>query len=417
MVVFQGLSKQFWQLILARLAMGVGQSAVEALSASMISDILPLGFVPIGESFLYVGVYVGEAVSARISAAFIETDTSWRAALIGVGIAGGIISIVMVVILREPEKRMVKLIAEEKERLTLEDETSVNSKNGSSSTSARIKDSELVKCLRYTLSLRSFYIIAVSAAFRQISGNVFGFYMPSYLQLVYSERKAYLVTTYGTIVGVVGSVASMLGGIISYLTRKRFPQMPLYLAAIGGLLSFPFVIVMVFSRTAANGDLDGGLRILFASMTLAYLTAEMWLGPVASCVLRIVPLRYKTLAFAIYGIINILIYSTGPEIVGIAQHETNSEAAEDPEAYIRVTRILLATIIPCGYIMAALGFLWAASASRYVQDVTRTTKALATGVDSLGTVNKRRKRTLQLGGSFLLALVIGLLATSFSIGV
>lgn len=54
-------------------------------------------------------------MSARISAAFLETNTSWRAALIGVGIAGGIISIVMVLILREPEKRMVRLIAEEKE--------------------------------------------------------------------------------------------------------------------------------------------------------------------------------------------------------------------------------------------------------------------------------------------------------------
>lgn len=32
-----------------------------------------------------------------------------------------------------------------------------------------------------------------------------------------------------------------------------------------------------------------------------------------------------------------------PEIVGIAQHETNSEAAQDPQAYIRITRILLAT--------------------------------------------------------------------------
>lgn len=63
MVVFQGLSQVFWQLILARLAMGIGQSAVEALSASLISDILPISFVPIGESFLYVGVYVGEAVS------------------------------------------------------------------------------------------------------------------------------------------------------------------------------------------------------------------------------------------------------------------------------------------------------------------------------------------------------------------
>lgn len=74
-------------------------------------------------------------------------------------------------------------------------------------------------------------------------------------------------------------------------------------------------------------------------------------------------------------------------------------------------------VIPCGYVIAALGFLWAATPSRYLHDVARTDKALATGVDSLGTVDQRRKRALQIGGSFLIALVIGLLATSFSIGV
>lgn len=37
-VIFQGLSRRFWQILLARIGMGIGQSAVEALSISLISD-------------------------------------------------------------------------------------------------------------------------------------------------------------------------------------------------------------------------------------------------------------------------------------------------------------------------------------------------------------------------------------------
>ena len=37
-VLFQGLSHNFWQILLARIAMGIGQAPVEALSISLISD-------------------------------------------------------------------------------------------------------------------------------------------------------------------------------------------------------------------------------------------------------------------------------------------------------------------------------------------------------------------------------------------
>ena len=39
-VLFQGLSKNFWQILLSRIGMGIGQSPVEALSISLISDII-----------------------------------------------------------------------------------------------------------------------------------------------------------------------------------------------------------------------------------------------------------------------------------------------------------------------------------------------------------------------------------------
>jgi hypothetical protein len=39
-VIFQGLSHNFWQILLARIGMGIGQAPVEALSVSLISDLV-----------------------------------------------------------------------------------------------------------------------------------------------------------------------------------------------------------------------------------------------------------------------------------------------------------------------------------------------------------------------------------------
>ena len=47
--VFQGLSHNFWQILLARIGMGIGQAPVEALSVSLISDLMGQRYVFFGE--------------------------------------------------------------------------------------------------------------------------------------------------------------------------------------------------------------------------------------------------------------------------------------------------------------------------------------------------------------------------------
>ena len=48
-VVFQGLSKNFWQILLARIAMGIGQAPAEALSVSLISDMVGTKYIFLAE--------------------------------------------------------------------------------------------------------------------------------------------------------------------------------------------------------------------------------------------------------------------------------------------------------------------------------------------------------------------------------
>lgn len=47
--IFQDLSHNFWQILLARIGMGIGQAPVEALSVSLISDLMGKEYVFFGE--------------------------------------------------------------------------------------------------------------------------------------------------------------------------------------------------------------------------------------------------------------------------------------------------------------------------------------------------------------------------------
>ena len=51
--IFQGLSHKFWQILLARIGMGLGQAPVEAISVSLISDLMGKEYVFVGERYVY----------------------------------------------------------------------------------------------------------------------------------------------------------------------------------------------------------------------------------------------------------------------------------------------------------------------------------------------------------------------------
>ena len=352
-VIFQSLANNFGQLFCARLGMGIGQASVEALSISLISDLVGWRNVFIGESVLYVGVYIGEAISGQIATAFTETGTNWRIALRAIGITGCVVAVLLRLILREPKRResLVQMQARHHSNSVDEDYADIPSHiQGTSRLKAATSD--LHATFAYIFRMNSFWLLVLSAGFRQLSGNVFGFYMPSYLGDTYPSHTE-IFSRYGIIVGVVGSVAVLSGGILTSVLWPRTKLTPVYLTGIGGMISSLFVLLMVFSRDIADGSEDRGIKILYGVMSLAYLTAELWLGCLFALIALLLPPRYKTFGLAIWGSLQVLIYSSGPQIIGLSlmDEETTSES------YRRVTQLCLAIIIPVGYWLAGIGFL------------------------------------------------------------
>ena len=293
-----------------------------------------------------MGVYVGEAVSAQIAVAFARTNTTWSTALIAIGIVGIVVALFVRLCVREPS-RQTSLV-----RSAHVNHLGKHSDDFSTKQKMVHARYDIGATFHYILRMRSFWLLTLSAAFRQLAGNVFGYYMPTYLSTLYPSHPN-LLSRYGIIVGVVGSVAVLLGGLLTSAFWSRTKLLPLYLTGVGGMISSVFVLLMVFSRSAAGGSEEKGVPILYGTMTVAYLTAELWLGALNSLIALLLPPRYKTFGLSIWAATQVLVYSAGPEIIGLALRDVDDSRPN----YLNGTRIALAVIIPVGYWLAGLGFL------------------------------------------------------------
>ena len=203
--------------------MGLGQSCVEPLSISLISD-LSGGWrnVFVGESFFYVGVYIGEAISGQIATAFVDNDEGWRVALRAIGITGIVVAILVRLVIRDRD-RIQGVIVDDK----------IYQQSNVSTSHFQAGKGRLKVTLSYLIRLRSFWLLLLSASTRQLAGNVFGYYMPGYLSNTYPDEPQ-LLSRYGIIVGVVGTVTVLSGGGITSLLWPRVKTTPLWLTGVGG---------------------------------------------------------------------------------------------------------------------------------------------------------------------------------------
>ena len=368
--------------------MGLGQSCVEPLSISLISD-LSGGWrnVFLGESAFYVGVYIGEAISGQIATAFTDNDEGWRVALRAIGITGIVVAVLVRLVIHD-QPRIPGVIVNDN---VYEDGVLP----GSHLNSAK---SRLRTTVSYLIRLRSFWLLLLSSSIRQLAGNVFGYYMPGYLGNTYPD-KPQLFSRYGIIVGTVGTVAVLSGGGVTSMLWPKVKTTPLWLTGVGGMISSIFVLLMLFSRDIPGGSQDGGLKALYGSMSAAYLTAELWLGCLNGLIASLLPPKHKTFGLAIWASIQVLVYSSGPEIIGLALQHTDPGSAE----YTKDAQIVLAVIITVCYWLAGVGFLLA---------IPLLKQDFENGVELDSKLSSTRKRYTVVLLALLLSLVIALFLVS-----
>jgi MFS family permease len=279
-----GLAKNFVQLALARMGVGVGEAGGSPPAHAMISDYFPAKNRSTALSIYSAGIYVGTLI-AYMTGARLNHDLGWRVAFFTLGIPGLVFSLLFFITVKEPRR-------------------------GATDEVAQIADNHsLIEVLRVLFSKQTFIILALASAL-----NVFCIYglmnwVPSFLQRSHGMTTVQIGKFLGLILGFGGAIGSFGGGILTDRLGKMDKRWYVKVPAFAILLVVPCMAVAIFAHDTILSVIGIGLCAMLQSS---------YLGPALAVSHNLVPASMRALTSAVFFlVINLIGLGLGPTVVGL----------------------------------------------------------------------------------------------------
>ena len=326
MTAISGLAQNYWQLLLARIGVGVGEAGGSPPSHSMISDIFPpqsrasaLGFYSTGVSF---GILFGFLFGGWLNEFF-----GWRVAFVVVGVPGILLALVVRMTLAEPIRGL-------NERRQVSDEG---------------------VAMKTVVSLlwqrKSFRHMAMGAAMNAFAGYSVANWVASYMIRSFNMSTGELGTWLALIIGVGGAAGVFGSGVVADRLGRRDVRWYMWMPVIACGIAIPFQFG-VYLATGAHFALI--MAIVPAVLSNAYL------GATIASVHNLVGLRMRALGSAIlFFIINIVGLGAGPSSVGLLSDLLQPTYGTDSLRYA------LLILVPVALTWSGIHYLLAA---RYIRE-------------------------------------------------
>jgi len=103
MTALCGLAQNYWQLLLARFGVGIGEAGGTPPSTSMLADKFPPASRPMANTIYALGTCLGAALGSLVAGAVAERS-GWRAAFLVLGIPGLLVALLVWSTVREPRR-------------------------------------------------------------------------------------------------------------------------------------------------------------------------------------------------------------------------------------------------------------------------------------------------------------------------
>jgi len=291
-----GLARNFTQLFLTRVGVGVGEASVTPAALSMLSDLFPperlgrpvSGFLmsaPIGQGVAFIGggsLLQWLTTSSFLASGVFQGLEPWQAAFIIVG-APGLLLVPLFLLLREPQRR-------------------------GPGHAASLPIREVVRVVRE----RAPALVPMFASFALVSLVSYAFFIwtPALFQRTYGWNPAQVGLGFGLILIVFGTSGVYFAGWMSdRLARRGRLDAPLTVAAFG------FVGCGVFGTLA---PLMPNATAALAMLAPAIFLSMMPYPCAGASIQMIVPNRARGQVTALYITVTTLVgLSVGPIIVGM----------------------------------------------------------------------------------------------------
>ena len=365
-----GLVTSFGPFMVGRIWMSIFHAGIEALSISLISDMIPWPDVFVGISVFYASRYLTQATAGRIALIFeVLGVKKWGDRAKCTGIVGIIFAVIVALVIPEPD-RQKSLLADSIQGFGFYREKDKD-KNAISGWKD-VKDT----CMQM-MGLKSLWILVLSTGVKLLGTDLFNAHIADSLQSV-SQDRINLTNTYGLIYGAAGSASIIFGGITALViwrttTCWRWKAVPFWISAVGGVASNIFLICALFSRT--NRSEATTLTIIYSNIAATLFASETWLGVLSTIMVSLLSPSCKTLGFAVCSAIQWVIYAAGPEALRLGL------GAKDPSgaSYAQIIKVAISIIIPLCHLWAGVGILLGIRLVRHDMEVPEVLGNLSYG--------------------------------------
>ena len=291
MTALCGLATNFWQLLLARIGVAVGEAGGSPPSHSLITDFFPANRRATALAIYALGIPVGTMLG-NFFGGWLTDTFDWRTAFMIVGLPGVALAMILMVTVREPPRVI--------------DHAAV----------ARNPDAPPVMFVFKALwQRRSFRYMALGGALHALVGYGVGPFVPALFSRVH-ELTPLEIGNALAVLGIAGILGTATGGYFADRLAVRDIRWYVWLPGIATLVSVPF-------STASY--MWGDPWQAFWIMAIPGFLGSYYLGPTFSLTQSMVGLRVRALAASILlFILNLIGMGLGPLFVGFASDLLNA---------------------------------------------------------------------------------------------
>jgi MFS family permease len=323
-----GMAQSVAQLTLARIGVGIGESAGTPASQSLVADLFDknerpraLGIYAIGT---YLGVFLGYFIGGWVNQHF-----GWRMAFVSAGLPGIALAAVLYLTIAEPARGAMK---------------------------ERFVPEPLGPTLRFLGSQTSFVIVLVGFCLTTCTNYATAAWIPPFLARVHHLSSAEIGTYAGTFKGLCGMAGTLVGGLVVAKISAHDDRWKLWAPAIMSGLAGPVFAVCMLTPDFAT---------MVAALALTSFMVGFHLGPIFAIAQTVAKPSMRALASAI-----VLLTATcfgqgvGPLAVGMLNDALRSDFGNDAVRYSLLSAAVTTTL-------GALLLVWAAHFIR--ADIKRAT--------------------------------------------
>ena len=285
MTALSGFVQNFWELLLARIGVGVGEAGGSPPAHSIISDYFPAEKRATALSIYSMGIYIG-ILFGYLAGGWINQYFGWRMAFMAIGLPGIMYALVVFFTVKEPIRGQTDKTPKK------EDEVA-----------------GLIAVTKHLLSYKTFLYLAFACGLTTFGSYGVGNFTPPFLARVHGLDSATIGTWLSLTSGIGGGLGTFLGGYIADKLGQKDARWYLWISIIAGAFKLIPATIFFFSENA---------QLVLIATFFSTFAVGIFLGPSLAVIHNLVTAKMRAFASAIlFFVLNLIGLGFGPMVIGM----------------------------------------------------------------------------------------------------